>query len=72
MDDLLFLAFVQCVAWRALYGFCACFFVFVFLYISLVEREEQIYLVSLYFVGMCVYHLTSRLLECLGKQLSNN
>ena len=25
MDDLLFLAFVQCVAWRALYGFCACF-----------------------------------------------
>ena len=25
MDDLFFLVFVQCVARRALYGFCACF-----------------------------------------------
>ena len=25
MDDLLFLVFVQCVAWRALFGFSACF-----------------------------------------------
>ena len=25
MDDLFFLVFVQCVAWRALFGFSACF-----------------------------------------------